>query len=178
VAISESIDAAQITKNMYFITAGFKACDADAVDPVSKQPLCIDGLYSNVQSQNNAFPTQIMIAQETKESYEAFKSFFDFFAMASDKTISRDGMPHFWEALDGFQEIKLTDTIDMSAQWKGLQKGGACKQSRFFAIVAQLNLNMFIVSMILNAVAFVQTDWTKIGFVTITILQQTKQLRI
>ncbi len=35
IAISESIDAAQITKNMYFITAGFKMGDVDAVDPIS-----------------------------------------------------------------------------------------------------------------------------------------------
>jgi hypothetical protein len=79
VAISESIDAAKITKNMYFITAGFKMCDADAVEPVSKQSLCVEGLYSNVQSRNNIFPTQIMMAKEIKETYEAFKSFFDFF---------------------------------------------------------------------------------------------------
>jgi hypothetical protein len=90
--------------------------DVDAVDPISKKPLCIDGVYSNIQSRNNVFPKQIIIAKETKESYEAFKSFFDFFAMASDKTISRDGTSHYWEALDGFQEINLTATMDMSAQ--------------------------------------------------------------
>jgi hypothetical protein len=68
--------------------------------------------------------------------------------------------------------------MDMSAQWKGLQKGGACKQSRFFAISALLNLNMFIIPIILNAIASVQIDWTKIGFVTNTILQQMKQFKI
>jgi hypothetical protein len=73
-----------------------------------------------------------MIAKETKESYEAFKSFFDFFAMASDKMINREESSHHWEALDGFQDINLTATVDMPAQWKGLRKGAACKQSRFF----------------------------------------------
>jgi hypothetical protein len=132
VAISEPIDAAQITKNMYFITAGFKMGDIDAVDPVTKKPLCIEEVYTNIQSRNNVFPTQIMVAKETKESYDAFKGFFDFFAMAGDKSVDREGSPYFWEALDGFQELDVIATIDMSAQWKGLCKGGTCKQSCFF----------------------------------------------
>jgi hypothetical protein len=52
--------------------------------------------------------------------------------MAGDKTINRAGSPYYWEALDCFEELDLTATMDMSAQWKGLRKGGACKQSRFF----------------------------------------------
>ena len=67
-AISESIDAAQITKNMHFITACFKMGDIDAIDPLTKKPLCIEGVYTNVQSRNNVFPTQIMVSKETKES--------------------------------------------------------------------------------------------------------------
>jgi hypothetical protein len=42
------------------------------------------------------------------------------------------GTKYFWEALDGFEEIELTATMDLSASWKGLKKGGACKQKRFF----------------------------------------------
>ena len=106
--------------------------DGDVIDPISKKPLCINGVYTNVQSRNNVFPTQIMVSKETKESYEAFKGFFDFFAMAGDSTKSREDSPHYWAALDGFQDFDLTATMDMSAQWKGLRKGGACKQSRFF----------------------------------------------
>ena len=132
VAISESIDAAQITKNVHFITAGFKMGDIDAIDPLTKKPLCIEGLCTNVQSRNNVFPTQIMVSKETKESYEAFKGFFDFFAMVGDKTIDRGGSQYYWEAIEGFQELDVTATMDMSAQWKGLRRGGACKQSHFF----------------------------------------------
>ncbi len=72
-AISESIDAAQITKNMYFITPGFKLGDVDVIDPLTKKPLCVEGVYTNVQSRNSVFPAQIMVAKETKESYDAFK---------------------------------------------------------------------------------------------------------
>ena len=48
--------------------------------------------------------------------------------MAGDKSLERGGSPYYWEALDGFQELDLTATMDMSAQWKELRKGGACKQ--------------------------------------------------
>jgi hypothetical protein len=78
VSVSESIDAAEITKNMSLITAGFKTADVDAVDPISKKPLCIGGLYNNMQFRNNVFPLQLIVAKETKDSYEAFKGFFDF----------------------------------------------------------------------------------------------------
>jgi hypothetical protein len=94
---------------MYFITASFKMGDVDAIDPLKKKPLCIEGVYTNVQ---------IMVAKETKESYDAFKGFFDFFAMAGDKTLNRG-------RFDGFEELDLTATKDMSEQWRGLRKGGA-----------------------------------------------------
>jgi hypothetical protein len=144
--------------------ASFKMGDVNVVDPISEKPLCIDGGYSNIQSRNNVFPLQIMIAKGTKESYKTFKSFFDFFALTSDKTINRDGTSHYWDTLDGFQETNLTATIDMSAQWKGLWKGGASKQSSFFAIVALLNQKMSIIQMKLYAHAFVLIDWMMTGF--------------
>jgi len=81
VSLSESIDASKITKNLSCITAGFKVTDIAAVDPVTKKALFVDGLFSNMQSRNNVFPLQMILAKETKESYDAFKSFFDFFAM-------------------------------------------------------------------------------------------------
>jgi hypothetical protein len=103
-----------------------------AVDPVSKKPLCMDGVYTNIQSRNNVFPTQILISKETKASYDSFKDCFDFFPKAGNKTINRENTPFHWDALQDFKELDLSTNIDMSAQWKGLQKGGACKQSHFF----------------------------------------------
>jgi hypothetical protein len=76
ISISESIDAAQSMKNIHLITAGFKMGDVDAIDQISKRPLCINGVYTNVQSCNNVSPTQIVVAEETKESHEIFISFF------------------------------------------------------------------------------------------------------
>jgi hypothetical protein len=73
-----------------------------------------------VQSRDHVFPVQLMIAKETKESYEAFKDFFEFFAMAGDHSKNRDGTPYYWAAIAGFKEIDLTATMDMSASWKGL----------------------------------------------------------
>jgi hypothetical protein len=61
-----------------------------------------------------------MVAKETKDSYEAFKGFFDYFAMAGDKSINRDGSPFFWDAISDLHEFNVSATMDMSAQWKGL----------------------------------------------------------
>ncbi len=60
---------------MHFI---FKMSDGSAVDPVSKKPLCMDGVYTNIQWRNNVFPTQILISKETKASYDSFKDFLIF----------------------------------------------------------------------------------------------------
>jgi hypothetical protein len=46
-----------------------------------------------------------MLEKETKESYDSFIGFFDFIAMASDKVISREGPPYYWETIDGFEEF-------------------------------------------------------------------------
>ncbi len=107
VSISESIDASRISSNLSCITAGFKVNDIAAVDPITKSPLCTDGLFSNVQSRNNVFPLKLLLAKETKESYDAFKSFFDFFSMAADKGISREGSPYYWEAISDFEEFEV-----------------------------------------------------------------------
>jgi hypothetical protein len=39
ISISESIDVAQIMKNMHLIIAGFKIGDIDAIDPITKKAL-------------------------------------------------------------------------------------------------------------------------------------------
>jgi hypothetical protein len=62
--------------------------------------------------------------------------FFEYFALASGKSRSRENTPYFWEALNDFEEIKLTATMDMSASWKGLRKGGACKQRLFLPLLS------------------------------------------
>jgi hypothetical protein len=42
--------------------------------------------------------------------------------------------------LEGFQEIELAATMNLSASWKGLKKGGTCKQKRFFVTAAPWSL--------------------------------------
>jgi hypothetical protein len=158
VSISESIDASQITKNLHVITAGFKMQDVDAINPIMGKALCVDGIYDNDQSRDDIFPVQLLMAKETKESYQALRGFFELFALAGDKSKMRDGTPYFWQALDDFEEIELTATMDLSASWKGLQKGGACKQCRF--------LTMFITQMTRNVIVSVPRETMIIGFVT------------
>jgi hypothetical protein len=48
--------------------------------------------------------------------------------MAGDKTINRENSSFHWDALQDFKELDLSAAMDMSAQWKSLQKGDACKQ--------------------------------------------------
>jgi hypothetical protein len=79
VSISESLDASQLTKNLSVITAGFKMIGMDAVDPIPGKPLCTDGVFENVQSRNQVFPLKMILATETKESYDVFKDFLIFF---------------------------------------------------------------------------------------------------
>jgi hypothetical protein len=135
-------------KNLHVITSGFKVGDVDAINPITGKDLCINGVYDNVQSRDHVFPVQLLIAKETKESYEALRGFFEFFALASDKSRSRENTPYFWKALNDFEEIELTATMDMSASWKGLRKGGACKQRFFFfAIAVHWNPTMCITPM-------------------------------
>jgi hypothetical protein len=121
VSISESIDASQITKNLHVITAGFNMQDVDAINPTSGKALCIEGIHDNVQS-----------PKKQRRATKLSKAFFEFFALAGDKSKSRDGTPYYWEAVEGFHEIDPTATMDLSVSWKGLRKGGACKQRRFF----------------------------------------------
>jgi hypothetical protein len=106
--------------------------DIDAVDPISGKPLCTDGVFQNVQSRNQVFPLKMILATETKESYDAFKDFFDFFSMASNKSLPQNGEKYAWEAISEFAEFDVSATMDMSATWKGLKKGGAYKWERFF----------------------------------------------
>jgi hypothetical protein len=72
---------------------GFKMGAINAIHPITSKPLCVDGMYENVQSRDHIFPTQLLMAKETKESYNAFKGFFEVFAMASDKSKCRDRTP-------------------------------------------------------------------------------------
>lgn len=44
------------------------------------------------------------------------KGFFYFFAMTGNKTINRDGSPYYWAALEGFNDLDVTATMDMFAQ--------------------------------------------------------------
>jgi hypothetical protein len=52
--------------------------------------------------------------------------------MASDRSISQEYTSYDCAALDGFCEFELSATMEVSEHWKGLCKGRACKQSKYF----------------------------------------------
>ena len=119
ISIAVSIDAANLTKYLSHTTAGIKITDYAACDPETGRPL-LAGDPSTIVAQSSyfCFPTKIVAEGETKAVFEQFKDHFGYYndLTLQDKT-----------ELPDIQPIKLTIEADMSADWKGLQRGGAAK---------------------------------------------------
>ena len=125
----ESIDGSNLDKGTNHTMGGLKIADPAAINPLTKT-LMLGGdttqeenvQLANMQSRNNCFPLEIHCAPENEEMYtEHFKPMFDYLT-----SISNDGIPDI-----GCMPIKLTCDCDMSAAWKGLQRGGAAKVKTF-----------------------------------------------
>ena len=74
----------------------------------------------SAQSRNLYTPFKLMMGRKTKESFADFGSLFMFFDSLSDETT----LPI---ELTGFRAFSCMTNCDLSAQWKGLCKGGAAK---------------------------------------------------
>ncbi len=117
--VSESIDGAQLSMNLHHVTGGFKITDRCAVCPITGHLILGNGDELCAQSRDLVFPMQMLMHRETEESFQAFKPMFDFFEDCSkDETNPLD---------HGIWPVMLCATCDLSAQWKGLCKGGAAK---------------------------------------------------
>lgn len=125
----QSIDGSNLDKGTNHTMAGMKISDPGAINPLTKT-LMLGGDTSaeenvqlaNMQSRNNVFPFEIHCAPENNEMYtEHFKPLFEYFTK-----ISKDGIDEI-----GCLPINITCDCDMSAVWKGLQRGGAAKVATF-----------------------------------------------
>ena len=128
VSIATSIDAAQLSKRHIHTTMGIKINDKEAICPFTDRPIFGYNknassqesmlVHSLVQSRNCCFPVKIVLAKETKSIYKHFESVFKTFTTKNEALES--------SALLGasYKPLKTSIECDMSAQWKGLGRGG------------------------------------------------------
>ena len=119
-SLASSIDGASLTKNLSIVAGGIKITDRGARCPLTKQPLLDDPTTMKAQSRNLCIVLKLLLGRETKETFKEFATLFSFL----DNLGSVDTIP---PELEGFMPFKCMTNCDLSAQWKGLCKGGAAK---------------------------------------------------
>ena len=119
-SLASSIDGASLSKNLSIIAGGIKVTDRGARCPITSRPLLDNPFTMSAQSRNLCIPLKIMMGRETKETFPEFASLFKFLDNLSDAAT----LP---VAMEGFVPFSCMTNCDLSAQWKGLGKGGAAK---------------------------------------------------
>ena len=119
-SVASSIDGASLSKNLSIIAGGIKVIDRGARCPVTNRPLLDNPCTMSAQSRNLCIILKLMMGRETKETFADFGSMFKFLDSLSDAA----SMP---VELEGFLPFSCMTNCDLSAQWKGLRKGGAAK---------------------------------------------------
>ena len=121
VCVTQSIDGAQLSKNLSHTTGGFKIGDRCARCPFTKKLVLNDLEGCNAQSRSYCFPLTIVMNKETKESFQLFEPMFHFFEDCTKLDTNR---------LHDLKPLIVCVNCDMSAQWKGLCKGGGKTKHR------------------------------------------------
>ena len=120
-SVASSIDGASLSKNLSIIAGGIKVTDRAALCPLTKMPLLDNPMTMKAQSRNLCIPLKIMMGREMKETFTEFGTLFKFLDDISEvETLSATEMA-------GFMPFSTMTNCDLSAQWKGLCKGGATK---------------------------------------------------
>lgn len=119
-SLASSIDGASLSKNLSIIAGGIKVTDRGARCPITRRPLLDNPFTMSAQSRNLCIPLKIMMGRETKETFVEFASLFKFLDNLSDAAT----LP---AEMEGFLPFSCMTNCDLSAQWKGLCKGGAAK---------------------------------------------------
>jgi len=120
VRLAQSIDGANLTRTLCHVMAGIKMNDPGAINPLTREPLFAANIGVGVQSRNVVFPMQIQMGRETDAMYDDFKPMFDFMQSTNESGIF------------GWEPFVVSTECDLSAQWKGLKKGGAAKVKEYF----------------------------------------------
>lgn len=119
-SVASSIDGASLSKNLSIIAGGIKVTDRSARCPTTNRPLLDNPFTMTAQSRNLCVPFKIMMGRETKQTFKEFASLFQFL----DDLSSAATIP---VAMEGYHPFSVMTNCDLSAQWKGLCKGGAAK---------------------------------------------------
>jgi hypothetical protein len=119
-SVASSIDGASLTKNLSIIAGGIKITDQAARCPLTRKPLLDNPTTMKAQSRNLCIPLKIMMGRETKETFTEFGPLFQFI----DNLSGAETLP---TEMAGFMPFTCMTNCDLSAQWKGLCKGGAAK---------------------------------------------------
>ena len=129
VILSQAIDGSRFSKHIGFILYGLKLNDYAAKCPWTKKPLfTVDGegkCSSQLQSKNTQIPLKVVIGKEDHTIYGEFVDVMQNVAAFKNFKIGEENE----RSVDVSLESVCTD---MSAQWKGTGKGGACKVCKKF----------------------------------------------
>jgi hypothetical protein len=115
VSVTQSIDGAQLSKNLSHTTGGIKISDRCTRCPFTKKLILQDVGSCNAQSRSYCFPLTTVMSKETNDSVQLFKPMFQFFEDCTKAETNR---------LQDLKPLTVSVNCDMSAQWKGLCKGG------------------------------------------------------
>jgi hypothetical protein len=116
-SVATSIDGASLSKNLSIVAGGIKVTNCAAQCPLTNQLFLENPCTMSAQSWRLCIPFKILMGRETKESFCMFRMLFQFFDDLSDEqTIS--------DSFHGFKPFECMTNCDLSAQWKGLCKGG------------------------------------------------------
>jgi hypothetical protein len=129
VILSQAIDGSRFSKHIGFILYGLKLNDYAAKCPWTKKPLfTVDGegkCSSQLQSKNTQIPLKVVIGKEDHTIYGEFVEVMHNVSAFANFKIGEENE----RSVDVSLETVCTD---MSAQWKGTGKGGACKVCKKF----------------------------------------------
>jgi hypothetical protein len=120
VEVHQSLDGANLSKCISHTTYGFKVADKSALCPFTSKPIFANPDLAVMQSRNLSFPTKIIMNRETKNLMKHFKAPFD----ASKILGSTDSN----QVLPVLKPLRVAVNCNMSAAWKCLGMGGACKR--------------------------------------------------
>ena len=116
-------DGAQLTNTVSHVAAGLKFNDVAMRDPFTQQLMLLHSPDSLVQSRNLCFPLRIVIAKDSKETLEGFRTLY--------KTFTNGDVAKALEC----RPFKMTFPGDMKLQWGALDEGGAAKVKDRFCYI-------------------------------------------
>jgi hypothetical protein len=120
VSVGFSIDGMSLSKNVDATISGIRVNDRSAQDPLTGQLILSDPSTMIAQSHTLCQPLELAIGRESTK-FDEMSTVFEFMnKISKDETLP--------EELADFKAFATCVCCDMSAGWKGADKGGGAKQ--------------------------------------------------